>query len=75
MNSRITGFLAPVQSANINICMICCLFFQTFRSLRLFSSPPCPKCYPTDEVDFVSRNPVNNSEKRADLNGDNQFPL
>ena len=49
--------------------------FQTFRSLRLFSScPHCPKSHPFDEVDAIHRNAETQSED-GQLNGESAIPL
>ncbi|KAJ7386589.1 hypothetical protein OS493_008737 [Desmophyllum pertusum] len=49
-------------------------FFITFRSLRLFSIPHCPKCHPIDETDIVRGNAMTQSEEETGLN-DTVIPL
>lgn len=50
-------------------------FFITFRSLRLFSCPHCPKCHPIDEPDIIHRNAETQSEEEGQLNGESAIPL
>lgn len=51
-------------------------FFITFRSLRLFSPPHCPKCNGNDKLDnIIHRNAETQSEEEGQMNGESAIPL